>query len=68
VQALIFETSPRGRRFRSFNPEVAMTPAIGIGFLSLTGNIFIAYIAFLFQQQKLQDEIARQCKGMKGER
>jgi hypothetical protein len=39
-----------------------MTPAIGIGFLSLTGIIFVAYVAFLFQQQRLQDEIARHCR------
>jgi hypothetical protein len=39
-----------------------MTPAIGIGFLSLTGIVFVAYVAFLIQQQRLQDEIARHCK------
>ncbi len=43
-----------------------MPPAIGIGFLSLTGIIFIAYIVFLIQEQKSQDEIARHCRGTKG--
>ena len=39
-----------------------MPPAVGIGFLSLTGIIIIAYVAFLFQQQRLQNEIARNCR------
>ena len=43
-----------------------MPPAIGIGFLSLSGIIFIAYIVFLIQEQKTQDEIARHCTGAKG--
>jgi hypothetical protein len=36
-----------------------MTPAIGIGFLSLTGILFIAYVLFLVEQHKIQDELAR---------
>lgn len=36
-----------------------MTPAIGIGFLSLTGILFVAYVLFLIEQHKLQDELAR---------
>ncbi|HMK38356.1 MAG TPA: hypothetical protein VK569_03385 [Bacteroidota bacterium] len=39
-----------------------MTPAIGIGFISLTGLLFVAYIFFLIDQHKLQDELARHCK------
>lgn len=39
-----------------------MTPAIGIGFLSLTGILFVAYVLFLIEQHKLQDELARHCK------
>jgi hypothetical protein len=39
-----------------------MTPAIGIGFISLTGILFIAYVLFLVEQHKLQDELARHCK------
>lgn len=34
-----------------------MTP--GIGFLALMGILFIGYVVFLIQQNKLQDEIAR---------
>jgi hypothetical protein len=45
-----------------------MTPAIGIGFLSLTGILFIAYILFLIEQHKLQDELARHCKEKEDER
>lgn len=39
-----------------------MTPTIGIGFLSLTGILFIAYVLFLIEQHKLQDELARHLK------
>jgi len=39
-----------------------MTPAIGIGFLSLTAILFVAYIFFLIDQHKLQDELARHCR------
>jgi hypothetical protein len=39
-----------------------MTPAIGIGFLSLTGILFIAYVLFLVEQHKIQDELARHLK------
>jgi hypothetical protein len=46
----------------SIDPEVAMSPAIGIGFLSLTGSFIIAYIVFLIEQHKLQDELARHCR------
>jgi hypothetical protein len=46
-------------------PEVSMTPAIGIGFLSLTGILIVGYVWFLVEQNKLQDEIARHCKDEK---
>ncbi len=36
-----------------------MALMFGVGFLALTGIIFVAYIVFLVQQQKLQDELAR---------
>jgi|GEM_PF-2905424 len=39
-----------------------MTQAIGIGFLALTGILFIAYILFLVEQHKLQDELARHAR------
>ncbi len=39
-----------------------MAPAIGIGFLTLTGILFVAYVFFLNEQQKLQDELARHCR------
>ena len=39
-----------------------MTPAIGIGFLSLAGLLFIAYVFFLIEQHKIQDELARHYK------
>jgi hypothetical protein len=39
-----------------------MTPAIGIGFLSLTGILLIAYVLFLVEQHKLQDELARHAR------
>jgi hypothetical protein len=39
-----------------------MTPAIGIGFLSLTGILFVAYVLFLVEQHKLQDELARHAR------
>jgi hypothetical protein len=45
-----------------------MTPAIGIGFLLLTGILFVAYILFLVEQNKLQDELARHCKEEEDER
>jgi hypothetical protein len=45
-----------------------MTPAIGIGFLSLTCILFIAYVLFLIEQHKLQDELARHLKEEEDER
>ena len=39
-----------------------MTPALGIGFLSLAGILFVAYVLFLMEQHKLQDELARHLK------
>lgn len=36
-----------------------MTPAISIGFLSLGGILFVAYVLFLIEQHKIQDELAR---------
>ena len=45
-----------------------MTPAIGIGFLSLTAVLFVAYVLFLVEQHKLQDELARHCKEEEDER
>ncbi|HTY60178.1 MAG TPA: hypothetical protein VMF59_15255 [Bacteroidota bacterium] len=45
-----------------------MTPAIGIGFLSLTGILFVAYVLFLVEQHKLQEELARHCKEEEDER
>lgn len=54
-------TRPPGG-LRCNDHEVAMTPAIGIGFLSLTGILFVAYVLFLIEQHKLQDELARHCK------
>jgi len=45
-----------------------MTPPIGIGILSLTGILFIAYILFLVEQHKLQDELARHCREEEDER
>jgi hypothetical protein len=45
-----------------------MTPAIGIGFISLTGILFVAYVLFLVEQHKLQDELARHCKEEEDER
>jgi hypothetical protein len=45
-----------------------MTPTIGIGFLSLSCILFVAYILFLIEQHKLQDELARHCKEEEDER
>ncbi len=45
-----------------------MAPAVGIGFLSLTCIVFIAYILFLNAQHKLQDELARHCRERGGMR
>ncbi len=45
-----------------------MTPAIGIGFLSLTALLFVAYVLFLAEQHKLQDELARHCREEEDER
>ena len=45
-----------------------MTPAIGIGFLSLTCILFIAYVLFLIEQHKIQDELARHLKEEEDER
>jgi hypothetical protein len=45
-----------------------MTPAIGIGFLSLTCILFVAYVLFLIEQHKLQDELARHLKEEDDER
>ena len=42
--------------------ENTMPPVIGISFISLVSAVFIAYILFLWQQQRLQDEIARRCR------
>jgi len=39
-----------------------MPPVIGISLISLVGVAVIAYILFLLQQQRLQDEIARHCR------
>lgn len=36
-----------------------MAPAIGIGALALTGILFVAWLIFLAEQQKLQDDLAR---------
>jgi len=36
-----------------------MTATIAIGFLALIGILFVAYILFLVEQHKLQDELAR---------
>jgi hypothetical protein len=36
-----------------------MTPFLGVSFLALTGISFGIYIAFLIQQHKVQDELAR---------
>jgi hypothetical protein len=51
-----------GGGVHSFDPEVSMTPAIGIGFLSLTGILIVAYVWFIVGQNRLQDELARHCK------
>jgi len=43
-----------------------MIPAIGISILALTALLFIAYVVFLIQQHKLQDDLARHCKEQQG--
>ena len=45
-----------------------MSPALGISFLSLISAVGIAYILFLVQQHRLQDEMARRCKHQVSER
>jgi len=45
-----------------------MPPAVGIGFLSLTALLFIAYVVFLIGQNRLQDEVARRCREKEGAR
>jgi hypothetical protein len=57
AQELTIEYSPWGKDTPLNDQEVAMTP--GIGFLALMGILFIGYVVFLIQQNKLQDEIAR---------
>ena len=39
-----------------------MSPVFGISFISLVTVAFIAYVMFLFQQRRLQDELARHCR------
>ncbi len=61
-RASVVHRRPGGRGSRSNDTEAAMTPAIGIGFLSLTGILLIAYVLFLVEQHKLQDELARHAR------
>jgi len=45
-----------------------MSPVFGISFISLVSVVCIAYIVFLFQQHRLQDELARHCRQLESER
>lgn len=51
-------TSPGGGH-TIYDSEAPMTAPIAIGFLALVGILFVAYILFLVEQHKLQDELAR---------
>ena len=39
-----------------------MSPVFGISLISTVSVGFIAYILFLLQQHRLQDELARHCR------
>jgi len=45
-----------------------MSPSFGISFILLISVVFIAYIMFLIQQNRLQDEIARHRRQEESER
>jgi len=39
-----------------------MPPAVGVGIVAFAGILFVAYVIFLAEQHKFQNELARHLK------